>query len=77
MQACEVGESPPAKEGKASKTTGVVVLWSSKGISIRLPKNNHPMPPAFPLLRRRGVLAHWLRRAIFLLAMKPLGGLTG
>jgi len=34
--------SPPAKEGN-ERSEGVVVLWSSKVISMRLPKNNHPV----------------------------------
>ena len=45
---------PPAKEG-GERSERVVVLWSSQVIIMRLPKNNHPMPSAFPLLRRRGV----------------------
>jgi len=54
---------PPAKKGgeRSERALASVALaeeggcsWSSKVISMRLPKNNHPMPLAFPLLRRRG-----------------------
>jgi len=47
---------PPAKEG-GERSERVVVLWFRNSNLVVIPKNNHPMPSAFPLLRRRGVLA--------------------
>jgi len=48
--------SPPAKEGKASKTTGVVVHWYHILRTDADPKNNHPLTTLAALLRRRAVL---------------------
>jgi len=48
--------SPPAKEGKASKTTGVVVHWYHILRTDADPKNNHPLATLAALLRRRAVL---------------------
>ncbi|HTF29896.1 MAG TPA: hypothetical protein VK625_13675, partial [Flavitalea sp.] len=48
-----VFNSPPAKEGN-ERSEGVVILLVLHQFIVWLPKNNHPMPSAFPLLRRRG-----------------------